>query len=205
MKNRRLALVAFLLCACMIVGVGYAALAVQLTIDGTVAFHDDANTELDEKVQFTGNVTILDASGTEVNMKDTQVVTAHATSGDTTATLAVNFVGRDTENDEFYTGTQHKVTVYYEFEVIAAQDETLEVNIGDVAVNGAVGTLADFEVICNAVDEDGDEVSGKITLNNETKLYRLEVVVTLNTAEVQTGTDINATAFQIVLPVTKVN
>ena len=212
MKNRRLALVAFLLCACMIVGVGYAALAVQLTIDGTVAFHDDANTELNQKVHFTGNVTILDANDKVVNMKDTQVVTADATSGDTTATLAVNFVGRESK-DVFYTGTQHKVTVWYEFEIIAAAGEKLTVNIGDLAINGAVGTLADFSVVSKAVqivDGKAENIAGtKITLEGTTEAqtvgtYRLEVEVVLNTQNVAEGSDVEATAFQIVLPVTKV-
>lgn len=54
MKNRRLALVAFLLCACMIVGVGYAAVADELTVSGTIGLTGDAleNAELNSKVYW---------------------------------------------------------------------------------------------------------------------------------------------------------
>ena len=53
MKNRRLTLVAFLLCAALIVGFGYAAVSDTLRIDGTATIdHTGANTEFDGMVYF---------------------------------------------------------------------------------------------------------------------------------------------------------
>ncbi|MBE6702745.1 MAG: hypothetical protein E7585_04965 [Ruminococcaceae bacterium] len=50
MKSRRIAIVAFLLCACMIVGIGYAALTRELSVSGTL--HAGARTNL--QVWFIG-------------------------------------------------------------------------------------------------------------------------------------------------------
>lgn len=53
MKNRRLTIVAFLLCACLVVGFGYAAVSDTLRIDGTAIIDiTGANTEFDGKVKF---------------------------------------------------------------------------------------------------------------------------------------------------------
>ena len=51
MKNRRNIIIAFLLCATLIVGVGYAAFVGNLTINGTTAFNPENNT-LDENIEF---------------------------------------------------------------------------------------------------------------------------------------------------------
>ena len=64
MKNRRLTLVAFLLCASLIVGFGYAAVSDTLTINGTATIDiTGANTEFDGKVMF--------VNPTAANAKDT--------------------------------------------------------------------------------------------------------------------------------------
>ena len=58
MKNRRNIIVAFLLCACLIVGVGYAALTDTLRIDGTATVkHENANNVFDGCVVFDTTIT----------------------------------------------------------------------------------------------------------------------------------------------------
>ena len=53
MKNRRTLLVAFLLCATLLVGVGYAAFTGNLIINGTATYTHDGS-ELDEDIFFSG-------------------------------------------------------------------------------------------------------------------------------------------------------
>ena len=58
MKNRRNVIIAFLLCASLVVGVGYAALTDTLRIDGTANVkHENANNVFDGEVLFDTTVT----------------------------------------------------------------------------------------------------------------------------------------------------
>ena len=58
MKNRRNIIIAFLLCATILVGVGYAALSDTLRIDGTAAVkHENANNAFDGCVKFDTTIT----------------------------------------------------------------------------------------------------------------------------------------------------
>ena len=53
MKNKRNVLIAFLLCACLIVGVGYAALSTELLLTGTASLSDTYMEELfDSKISW---------------------------------------------------------------------------------------------------------------------------------------------------------
>jgi hypothetical protein len=92
--------------------------------------------------------------------------------------------------------------------MIADENEVLVVNIGRLSLNGAVGTLADFQVVSTAYEDKAEGTADtvisetKVTVPQGTTLTcYITVVVTLDSASV-TG-DIDATAFQIVLPVTK--
>ena len=81
MKNRRSIIVAFLLCACLIVGIGYAALTDTLRIDGTAAVKfESANNVFDGDVVFDTTI----ANG--VNQLDTIQYGADSD----TATVTVN-------------------------------------------------------------------------------------------------------------------
>lgn len=58
MKNRRNVIIAFLLCASLVVGVGYAALTDTLRIDGTANVkHENANNAFDGNVVFDTTIT----------------------------------------------------------------------------------------------------------------------------------------------------
>ena len=81
MKNRRTVLIAFLLCATLIVGVGYAAFVGNLTVNGTTSFDPD-NSTLDDSVEFSA---VQYAENCSVNIGKT---------GDI-ATVAVTFTTAD--------------------------------------------------------------------------------------------------------------
>lgn len=81
MKNRRNVIIAFLLCAAILVGVGYAELTDTLRIDGTAAVkHENANNVFDGCVMFDTTIT------NGVNQLDTIQYGADAD----TATVTVN-------------------------------------------------------------------------------------------------------------------
>ena len=61
MKNRKIAIIAFLLCACTIIGLGYAAFSTELTISGTA----HAKTRDSLKVYFVGAEKPAHENGTE--------------------------------------------------------------------------------------------------------------------------------------------
>ena len=68
MKNRRNMIVAFLLCACLIVGVGYAALTGQLAITGNARFNGSSllDSEIRESVKFTDKTPIKNCDLAEI-------------------------------------------------------------------------------------------------------------------------------------------
>ena len=55
MKNRKIILVAFMLVACMVVGIGYAALSAELTVTGNATFKADKAQD-----EFTGDINFTD-------------------------------------------------------------------------------------------------------------------------------------------------
>ena len=79
MKNRRLALVAFLLCASILVGVGYAALTDTLKVGGTVSMGSDA-------IEFDGDIYWMSAEVAPNNGK----VTVTRTNGNDTLTITAD-------------------------------------------------------------------------------------------------------------------
>ena len=90
MKNRRNMIVAFLVCACLIVGVGYAALTDTLNINGTATISADAATEeFDEDVYFqsavnndgTATVELVEGTGDSEDKADGATITIENTIG----------------------------------------------------------------------------------------------------------------------------
>ncbi|MBQ8350703.1 MAG: hypothetical protein IJY20_01500 [Clostridia bacterium] len=89
MKSRRIVVTAFLLCACLIIGVGYAALSDILEVTGTGLLSEGmADTEFEKDVYFkevttrTNCTAVIDASDTT---GDTVIITI----ADTTSKMAV--------------------------------------------------------------------------------------------------------------------
>ena len=79
MKNRRNMIVAFLLCACLIVGVGYASLTDVLDIDGTAPINQSAAEEaFDQDVYFTAAVANDDGNTASVSATNNDQATFSA-------------------------------------------------------------------------------------------------------------------------------
>ena len=81
MKNRRTIVMAFLLCACLIVGMGYAAVTDTLTIGGTANISaDQADIDFDADVYFSKATDVM--SGTNVKLGTATIGNATATATD---------------------------------------------------------------------------------------------------------------------------
>ena len=63
MKKRRLAIICFVLCACMVMGIGYAALSRTLRVDGVMTLSSDVD---NFPVEFTGATLVAGAGNTNV-------------------------------------------------------------------------------------------------------------------------------------------
>ena len=63
MKKRRLAIICFVLCACMVMGIGYAALSRTLRVDGVMTISSDVD---NFPVEFTGATLVAGAGNTNV-------------------------------------------------------------------------------------------------------------------------------------------
>ena len=133
MKNRRLALVAFLLCACMIVGVGYAAVVTSLNVDGKVSYEKlpAEDPKYAQKIHFTG-----------IKSGDDEVVRAVVQSGEQTATLSASFNSGNIEKYDLVEGYR-TVTVTFGVEVVNDStdgNKNMVVTFGDLPqVSGNVG------------------------------------------------------------------
>ncbi|MBQ2805578.1 MAG: hypothetical protein IJF08_00860 [Clostridia bacterium] len=140
MKNRRIILIAFLLCSCMIVGLGYAAYSEVLDISGTA--------ELDQDETHDGNVYF--SSATPANNLDTASIVEN---NPDKATFSINSISHvdqyatftftiTNENDEPYDVAVRAYTnnadadEYYSITCDIGGGE-----VGDTAVLPAHGTL----------------------------------------------------------------
>ena len=203
MKNRRLALVAFLLCACMIVGVGYAAVITSLDIDGKVSYTPtDAETNAD-KIHFTGNTTGADGSK----------VIASVQSGQQTATLSVNF-NSDTLGTANGEGN-YQVEVTFEVEAVnSSATEKMVVTFGDLPqVSGNVGTgdvptnaLFNVNATLNGHTDTDGVYTVTVGAGESAKLYLSVVVEVLGDTVTDANTDgkVREAAFEVILPVTSI-
>ncbi|MBQ9781068.1 MAG: hypothetical protein IJW00_09010 [Clostridia bacterium] len=110
MKNRKLVIVAFMLVAAMVMGIGYAAISGTLTITGTAS----AFTPNQESVQ-----TAVHFTGTTGNNNDDDV-TATATAGSQAATMEITFnldeAVDDSDTVEMKAGNTITKTATYEIE-----------------------------------------------------------------------------------------
>ena len=108
MKNRKTVVVAFLLVAAMLLGVGYAALQDTLTIDGVLgADISTANTQFDHDIYFEKHVIsdpALATVGYADNMRDEATITAKAfqKEGDT-VTITFTIINKSVEFDALVT------------------------------------------------------------------------------------------------------
>ena len=218
MKNRRLALVAFLLCACMIVGVGYAAVITSLNVDGKVSFDHiaaDDVTEYAEQIHFTGITAVKDSNHVVIAEKDQLAIRPVVQSGKQTATLSASFTS---ENIEAYAVkesgniTKYVADVVYNVEVVCPENDTgMTVTFGDLPqVSGNVGT---GEVTTNAkfyvtshLYENGSNTDVTVVEveSGKTRALELHVRIEVPVEVVTDEVDIPDVDFSVILPVTNI-
>lgn len=205
MKNRRLALVAFLLCACMIVGVGYAAVVTSLNVDGKVSYEKlpAEDPKYAQKIHFTG-----------IKSGDDEVVRAVVQSGEQTATLSASFNSGNIANYAVVDGA-HTVTVTFGVEVVNDStdgNKNMVVTFGDLPqVSGNVGngttpTNANFIVTADLTGAAFNVENRTVTVAKDgTAALTLSVTIKVPTALVEAinaGADAQEVAFEVILPVT---
>ena len=128
MKNRRNVLIAFLLCATLIVGVGYAAFTGNLIINGTATYTHDGE-ELDEDIYFSGYENLQHCN---VSFAD----------GDT-ATLEVTFTPADSVDGITCTATATLIITNTSLDKAVQFDTTA---LDSIVVNSADNTPSIFTV-----------------------------------------------------------
>lgn len=126
MKNRRNIIVAFLLCACLIVGVGYAALTTELYLNGSASLSDEYMEELfDSKISWVS-----------AESEDAAKVTATISDDGNTITLNANGLTTVNEEIEVLCKMKNESTDL----TVTVTEPTLQI------VENAVGDGAYFEV-----------------------------------------------------------
>ena len=203
MKNRKSMIVAFLLCACLIVGVGYAAIADQLTIDGTVEYAP-SSTNLDGNVYYTGHMFFVNGDHQTV---DTEALIVDVVGGSQAATITAQYT-YDTIQ-QFHKDSAYVSGVVLEVAIEnTSETDELTVAFGDIAMSGTVGTQSPFEVVTTlktTADGTGADVTENITVGvGETTHVYVHVRISLQEQVVSENQTVEATDFAVILPVTKV-
>ena len=191
MKNRRTVIVAFMLVAAMVIGVGYAAMTGTLTINGTATYFTPDSNDAAGTVAFS-HVTIKD--------NDVDVTANYDTTGQT-GTVTIVF-----DADEAVDGKISK-TVYYT--VTYDYDETASVCPKiNVTVNSTVGTNPGNALTVEIKDtvETADTTLSNFTLNpNDTENVKvIAVTATIDVAAAESALAADASsanyAFTITMP-----
>ncbi len=213
MKNRRFALIAFLLCASILVGVGYAATITKLTVDGTASYTNSASNAYAEEIHFTGNVGVVNYNHDP--LPDQTAVIAAAQAGDQRAIFSASFAADNIA--VFEHEGQYIVGAVYEVQVkLPDGASAMTVTFGDLEVSGSVdqpdvdtgkpfiveghirdseGEAADLTTVTVDSSDETAEIGDTVTLYYHVKLYM---------SEDATSADIEDTAFEVLLPITGV-
>lgn len=170
MKNRRNLIVAFLLCACLIVGIGYAAVADELVITGTGSYEASLN-PFDADVYFTRVVS------------QGKGITATVTPNTDSATFDVKFNSQDASTYDSNSNSVYMSTAIYEFTYVVdnAEDNgatSATFSAPELTINPGNG----WTVVATICDANGTNISAnKITLTNNEVGY-VKVVCSYNIA-----------------------
>lgn len=182
MKNRRNMIVAFLLCACLIVGVGYAALVDELVIDATGTF-SESPTDFDQGVKFTNIIT--KGNGMSATIQDDDLVN-----------LTVNFISGDEASYDAHTDGVYTSTLEVEFTYYTAGDSDLPTSAVFSAPVFAETPETGWDVEMTLVNSAGAHVSNVTLMNNETAT----VLITVKCNPSADNAQLNTT-FKINVPV----
>lgn len=171
MKNRRKIVVALLVCACLVLSVGYAALADELVIDGNGSYEASLS-PFDADVYFTQ--VIAQGNG----------VTATVTAGSDSATFDIKLNSADSSTYESKSGSVYTSEAVYEFTYVVdnaeentATSATFSAPVLTVApgagwtVEAVICDHAGTPYIGNQVTlEDGETACVKITVSYDSSV-----------------------------------
>lgn len=208
MKNRRLVLVAFLLCASILVGVGYAAVITSLNIDGKASFTFGEVHEYAEEIHFTGITKVVNYD--HVELPDQQAIIAATQNGKQTAVLSASF-SSENKGDFLDDAADYTAGVIYEIELVCPDGAgSMTVTFAahpEVIGNVGTGTVAtkDTFVVTSHLKAQGDDDGADVTTIEVTE--GTPVILELHVRLVMSGdtvADVADTDFEVVLPVTGV-
>jgi len=171
MKKRRIAIVAFLLCACMVIGIGYAAVSKNLDVLGTVNVGNSAL-----------NVTFTDA-GKDADVDDNFCTDAVVLDGDVQARMTTTVMSEKGQTAVAYFIITNNMT-----------DTDVSITHLGHSFTGALNeNYFDVEREFTALDEEdgltfGTDDEGKPTVTKlpATKSVKLTITITLNQELTQT-------------------
>ena len=203
MKRRNI-IISFLLCACLIVGVGYAALSENLVVNGTLLFDHDGVTGLEEILYFTGNVKVVDVNHNELDTDlRNEIFIIDVQNGQTTASLDAQFTSQNITSLE--DGAQYTAGVVFEIKIENPTAESMEVEFTAPTIlsEAANQTSTPFVVDSKVKDVDDADVT-TLTVDAASEAY-VYLHVKMSVAKDQTTGDIELTTFTVTLPVTKIS
>lgn len=190
MKNRRKTIIAFMLCACLIMGIGYAAVADELVITGTGSY-EASLTPFDADVYFTQ--VISQGKG----------VTATVAANTDSATFDVKFNSADASTYDSNLNSVYTSTAIYEFTYVV-DDATANPSTSATfsAPTLTVTPGAGWTVTATICDANGTDIAAnEITLTTG-ELGYVKVVCSYNIATGgAAGTGAVTTNFTVNVPV----
>lgn len=103
MRNRKTIITAFVLAACLLIGVGYAVLSDSLRIDGSVSIdHAEVNKAFDSLVYFESATVVADNQGTALSGTTTDTASVSATEGTENDVAVIGVHSPKFEGDKAY-------------------------------------------------------------------------------------------------------
>lgn len=103
MRNRKTIITAFVLAACLLIGVGYAVLSDSLRIDGSVSIdHAEVNKAFDSLVYFESATVVANDQGTALSGTTTDTASVSATEGTENDVAVIGVHSPKFEGDKAY-------------------------------------------------------------------------------------------------------
>ena len=177
MKNRKIILISFLVCACLVVGVGYAAVSDDLAINGKGQLSKEgAEAEVNEDVYFDGVKDVVNCEASvSISAADQKDVIAVSIT-DQNSTLAVKndtasfmAVVKNDSNVPVTLAFTHTASTHFEMKAVDAEGNHVENNL-TVPANGSL----DVPILITLLDTVDVESTGEETFS---------IAITATTAE----------------------
>ena len=184
MKNRKRIVVAFMLVAVLLLGVGYAALQSELTINGTATFSEEAASDAFQKEVIFTVTSMIGSTGTAVGTTGSPLKDTAGGRGTTAATFEVLTLMNQGEKAD------------YHFQVTNNSEVDVQLTLPAALAGTGTGT-AYYTVTIKYQKAGSDVTSGTATLA-PTEALDMYVTVTLSTPPIQSVTASYSIEFPVV-------